>query len=134
MFSFIIYCHRTPTMRSKNWMHLHYHVMKNGRELVQSENPLSLTGGVLINVDRSLIDVDLSPTITILGATLWSHLNPADLNFLHLKLLVADLKRIKGFDTDRFTELHKTGLSWLSAQRSSRTNSGESRRMSRLVL
>ena len=58
--------------------------------------------------------MDLSPTLTILGATLWSHLNPNDHAFLRRSL--ADLKRIKGFTTDQFTELHKTDLSWLNAQ------------------
>ena len=58
--------------------------------------------------------VDLSPTITILGATLWARLNPDDLDIL--RWTVTDFKRIKGFSTDRFTELHKTELSWLNAQ------------------
>ena len=58
--------------------------------------------------------VDLSPTLTILGATLWSHLNPDNLDILLWRL--TDLKRIKGFTADRFTELHKTELSWLNTQ------------------
>ena len=58
--------------------------------------------------------VDLSPTLTILGATLWANLNPNDLDILRWSM--SDFKRIKGFAPARFTELHKTDLSWLNAQ------------------
>ena len=58
--------------------------------------------------------VDLSPTLTILRATLWAHLNPDDLDILRWS--VTDFKLIKGFTSARFTELHKTDLSWLNAQ------------------
>ena len=58
--------------------------------------------------------MDLSPTLTILGATLWARLNPDDFDILRWS--VTDFKAIKEFSTDRFIELHKTDLSWLNAQ------------------
>ena len=71
--------------------------------MVQSENSSCLTARAWIS---HLLHSQSSE------ATLWSHLNPDDLDIPFIGVL----KQIKGYTSDRFTELHKMGLSWLNAQ------------------
>jgi len=60
------------------------------------------------------IRVDLSPTLTILGATLWSQLNPDDIDILRWS--VTDFRSIDGFTPERFLELHQGDLTWLNEE------------------
>ncbi|KAF8912094.1 Ser/Thr protein phosphatase superfamily protein [Gymnopilus junonius] len=54
---------------------------------------------------------DISPTLTILGCTLWSHLNPDDKDILSWSL--TDFKRIRSFTMDAYEELHQQDVTWL---------------------
>ncbi|GBE87486.1 Ser/Thr protein phosphatase protein [Sparassis latifolia] len=56
---------------------------------------------------------DVSPTLTILGCTLWSALNPGDLDILSWSL--TDFRRITSFDPEKYVALHTAELAWLSA-------------------
>ena len=55
---------------------------------------------------------DLSPTLTILGCTLWAALDPKD-DDIH-KWSVTDFKRISGFKPDDFRKAHKRDVHWLA--------------------
>ncbi|PBK75748.1 Ser/Thr protein phosphatase superfamily protein [Armillaria solidipes] len=67
------------------------------------------SSGKLIVLDRTRFDV--SPTLTILGCTLWSALDPDCLDILSWSL--TDFKRIHGFDAAFYNTLHQTDLAWL---------------------
>ncbi|EAU92485.1 Ser/Thr protein phosphatase superfamily protein [Coprinopsis cinerea okayama7 len=54
---------------------------------------------------------DLSPDITILGCTLWSRLNPDDLDILSWSL--TDFKRIEGFTPEKYQAAHEQDREWL---------------------
>ncbi|KIY43830.1 Ser/Thr protein phosphatase superfamily protein [Fistulina hepatica ATCC 64428] len=54
---------------------------------------------------------NMSPTLTILGCTLWSHLNPDDKDILSWSL--TDFKRIRSFDMDIYEKLHRQDITWL---------------------
>ncbi|KAG6893421.1 hypothetical protein C0992_010046 [Termitomyces sp. T32_za158] len=56
---------------------------------------------------------DISPDLTILGCTLWSALNPDDLDILSWSL--TDFRRINSFNPDAYVDLHKTDLAWLNS-------------------
>ncbi|KAJ3551208.1 hypothetical protein NM688_g4841 [Phlebia brevispora] len=66
--------------------------------------------GKFIYLNRTRHDV--SPTLTVLGCTLWSALNPADLDILSWCL--TDFRRIDGFDPVAFTALHQRDVVWLN--------------------
>ncbi|OCH88535.1 hypothetical protein OBBRIDRAFT_83113 [Obba rivulosa] len=66
--------------------------------------------GTFILLTRTRYDV--SSTLTILGCTLWSSLDPSALDVLSGTL--ADFKRIKSFDVSTFSAVHKADISWLS--------------------
>ncbi|KAH9889490.1 Ser/Thr protein phosphatase superfamily protein [Cubamyces lactineus] len=63
---------------------------------------------VLLNRTR----YDLSPTLTVLGCTLWARLNPDDLDVLRWG--VNDFRRIQGFDPDAFQVAHARDAAWLA--------------------
>ena len=54
---------------------------------------------------------DLSPTLTVLGCTLWAELDPAELDILRWS--VTDFKRIAHFDPAVFQARHRADLAWL---------------------
>ncbi|KAH9928347.1 uncharacterized protein B0H18DRAFT_1118030 [Fomitopsis serialis] len=54
---------------------------------------------------------DLSPTLTILGCTLWSALDPENIDILVWGL--TDFKRIDDFNPDTYSECHIVDLAWL---------------------
>ncbi|KDQ12100.1 hypothetical protein BOTBODRAFT_424301 [Botryobasidium botryosum FD-172 SS1] len=54
---------------------------------------------------------DLTPTLTILGCTLWSSLNPEDLDILSWSL--TDFKRIEAFTPALYADNHDRDISWL---------------------
>lgn len=58
--------------------------------------------------------VDLSASLTILGATLWSQLSPDNMHYLSMKL--KDFHRINGLTPQAYNELHHTDLEWLNTQ------------------
>ncbi|KZW00679.1 Ser/Thr protein phosphatase superfamily protein [Exidia glandulosa HHB12029] len=62
-----------------------------------------------ILLDRTRYDV--SPTLSILGCTLWSRIEPEDLDILQWAL--TDFKRIEGFDPSAFQSCHEKDLAWL---------------------
>ncbi|KAG8996887.1 hypothetical protein FRB94_007986 [Tulasnella sp. JGI-2019a] len=66
--------------------------------------------GEFIFLDRKRYDV--SPTLTILGCTLWSALNPDDLDILSWSL--NDFKQIEGFNPDAYNALHLADKTWLN--------------------
>lgn len=66
--------------------------------------------GTFVYLNRTRYDV--SPDLTILGCTLWSSLNPADLDILSWSL--TDFKRIEGFDPEAYTAQHNADLQWLN--------------------
>ncbi|KAI0785939.1 Ser/Thr protein phosphatase protein [Abortiporus biennis] len=55
---------------------------------------------------------DISPMHTILGCTLWSALNPDDLDILSWSL--TDFRRIENFNPDAFIVKHQEDLDWLN--------------------
>ncbi|OBZ73205.1 hypothetical protein A0H81_06951 [Grifola frondosa] len=69
------------------------------------------TLGSFIYLNRTRHDV--SPKLTILGCTLWSALNPADLDILSWSL--TDFRRISSFDPETFVALHRADLEWLNS-------------------
>ncbi|KZT67410.1 Ser/Thr protein phosphatase superfamily protein [Daedalea quercina L-15889] len=54
---------------------------------------------------------DLSPSVTILGCTLWSALDPANMDILLWSL--NDFKRIDNFNPATYTKSHRADLAWL---------------------
>jgi hypothetical protein len=56
---------------------------------------------------------DVSPRLTILGCTLWSALDPKNLDVLSLGL--NDFRRIENFNPKSFDALHRGDLAWLNA-------------------
>lgn len=58
--------------------------------------------------------VDLTPSVTLLGATLWSQLNPDHLDFLRLAL--TDFKRVAGLTPETFVALHMADRAWLNQE------------------
>lgn len=81
--------------------------VKDSMDRLQSFQQSS--SGKLIVLDRTRFDV--SPTLTILGCTLWSALDPDCLDILSWSL--TDFKRIHGFDAASYNTLHQTDLAWL---------------------
>ncbi|CAL1707210.1 unnamed protein product [Somion occarium] len=69
------------------------------------------TLGKFIYLNRTRHDV--SPKLTILGCTLWSALNPDDLDILSWSL--TDFRRIESFNPDKYVALHQADLEWLNA-------------------
>lgn len=68
--------------------------------------------GRFIFLNRTRYDV--SDTLTILGCTLWSALEPDPSKREYLALGLNDFKRIENFDPDRFVAAHRKDLEWLS--------------------
>ncbi|RDB21730.1 hypothetical protein Hypma_010882 [Hypsizygus marmoreus] len=64
---------------------------------------------ILLNRTR----YDISPSLTILGCTLWSALNPEDLEILSWSL--TDFKRVYSFTPDAYKSVHEADLAWLTA-------------------
>ncbi|KAI0361759.1 Ser/Thr protein phosphatase superfamily protein [Trametes cingulata] len=62
---------------------------------------------VLLNRKR----YDISPTLTVLGCTLWARLNPGDLDILRWSL--SDFHRIDGFDPTTYQAAHARDAKWL---------------------
>ncbi|KAI0374290.1 Ser/Thr protein phosphatase superfamily protein [Pilatotrama ljubarskyi] len=62
---------------------------------------------VLLNRTRH----DISPTLSILGCTLWARLNPDDLDILRWSL--SDFRRIDGFDPTAYQAAHTRDVAWL---------------------
>lgn len=60
-------------------------------------------------LDRTRYDV--SSRVIVLGCTLWSQLDPDDLDILRWSL--TDFKRIQGFDPVGFQACHERDLAWL---------------------
>jgi hypothetical protein len=56
---------------------------------------------------------DLSSTLSILGCTLWSALNPDHLDFLSRSL--TDFRRIEAFTPTSYLAAHQTDLDWLTS-------------------
>ncbi len=81
--------------------------VKDSMDRLQSFQQSS--SGKFIVLDRTRFDV--SPTLTILGCTLWSALDPDCLDILSWSL--TDFKRIHGFDAAFYNTLHQTDLAWL---------------------
>ncbi|KAG6899946.1 hypothetical protein C0993_005069 [Termitomyces sp. T159_Od127] len=67
--------------------------------------------GTFVYLNRTRHDV--SPELTILGCTLWSSLNPDDLDILSWSL--TDFRRIDNFSPDAYDALHKADLAWLNS-------------------
>ncbi|KAI0653964.1 Ser/Thr protein phosphatase superfamily protein [Cubamyces menziesii] len=63
---------------------------------------------VLLNRAR----YDLSPTLTVLGCTLWARLNQDDIDVLSWGL--NDFRQIKGFDPSAFQAAHARDAAWLA--------------------
>lgn len=53
----------------------------------------------------------MDPTLTILGCTLWSALNPGDLDILSWAL--SDFRRIDNFKPSTYMSLHEGDVGWL---------------------
>ncbi|KAH0581699.1 hypothetical protein J132_00641 [Termitomyces sp. J132] len=66
--------------------------------------------GTFVYLNRTRYDV--SSNLTILGCTLWSSLNPNDLDILSWSL--TDFRRIDSFNPDVYAALHKADLAWLN--------------------
>jgi len=78
--------------------------------VTESTEPESAMGEfILLNRTR----YDVSPTLTILGCTLWSALNPDDLDILSWSL--TDFKRIDSFKPASYQSAHKLDLDWLTS-------------------
>ncbi|KAI0061039.1 Ser/Thr protein phosphatase protein [Artomyces pyxidatus] len=67
--------------------------------------------GTFVYLNRTRYDI--SPTLTILGCTLWSALDPADLDILSWSL--TDFRRIDAFDPAAYATLHAADVAWLNA-------------------
>ena len=65
--------------------------------------------GRLVLLDRTRYDI--TSTTTILGCTLWSHLDVAHLD--DVRASVKDFRMIEGFTTDVYQELHRRDVEWL---------------------
>jgi hypothetical protein len=63
---------------------------------------------ILLNRTR----YDLNPTLTLLGCTLWSALNPEDLDIISWSL--TDFKRIDSFTPASYKLAHETDVAWLA--------------------
>lgn len=67
--------------------------------------------GMFVHLNRTRYDV--SPTLTVVGCTLWSSLNPADLDILSYSL--NDFRCISFLSPRTYSQLHQTDLAWLNA-------------------
>jgi len=65
--------------------------------------------GRFVLLDRSRYDI--SPTLTVLGCTLWARLDPDELDILRWS--VTDFKRIGGLTSDVYQALHAHDAEWL---------------------
>ncbi|KAH7101866.1 Ser/Thr protein phosphatase protein [Auriculariales sp. MPI-PUGE-AT-0066] len=68
------------------------------------------TRGRFILLNRSRFD--LTPTITLLGCTLWAKLDPEELDLL--SFMLTDFKRIKDLNPSNFSAEHARDLEWLN--------------------
>ena len=68
------------------------------------------TGGRFVFLNQTR--VDLSPTLTVLGCTLWSSLDPAELPDLAQSM--KDFQRIEGLDPSGRSALHLSDVAWLN--------------------
>ncbi|KIP04268.1 hypothetical protein PHLGIDRAFT_202135 [Phlebiopsis gigantea 11061_1 CR5-6] len=66
------------------------------------------TSGRFIFLNQTRID--LSPTLTVLGCTLWSFLDPVELSANSVK----DFQRIEKFDASGRSALHLSDVAWLN--------------------
>ncbi|KAA1478524.1 Ser/Thr protein phosphatase superfamily protein [Dentipellis sp. KUC8613] len=64
---------------------------------------------ILLNQTR----YDLSPTVTVLGCTLWAALDPEYIDILSWAL--QDFKRIDDFNPETFVAMHRADVCWLNA-------------------
>ncbi|KXN81053.1 hypothetical protein AN958_06175 [Leucoagaricus sp. SymC.cos] len=78
------------------------------RASTKGPNGKALGQFVFLNRNR----YDLSSTVTVLGCTLWSRLNPDDVDIIHLSLV--DFRAIGGLDPEKFQALHRKDLDWLN--------------------
>jgi len=70
----------------------------------------SSTHGRFILLNRSRYDV--SPTLTLLGCTLWTRLDPEELDILSWSL--TDFRRIEGWNPTAVSTEHENDLGWLN--------------------
>lgn len=68
------------------------------------------TGGEFILLNQTRYDI--SPSVVILGCTLWSSLDPEFAPIISWSL--NDFRRIKLFDVAKYARLHKEHLEWLN--------------------
>ncbi|KAJ7134215.1 Ser/Thr protein phosphatase superfamily protein [Mycena epipterygia] len=78
-------------------------------EAAAASSPPEKPLGRFVFLNRTRLDI--SPTLTVLGCTLWSHLDPENIGYLRLGL--NDFHRIDGFDTDAYEVCYKEDLAWL---------------------
>lgn len=70
------------------------------------------SAGRFVLLDRTRYDV--SPTVTLLGCTLWSRLAQDDLDILRWAL--TDFKRIADFAPETYQALHAADVAWLQVE------------------
>ncbi|KAG6876118.1 hypothetical protein C0992_000914 [Termitomyces sp. T32_za158] len=68
---------------------------------------------VQLKLFKTVFFVSGNHDLTILGCTLWSALNPDDLDILSWSL--TDFRRINSFNPDAYVDLHKADLAWLNS-------------------
>ena len=77
----------------------------------QEQHPSTAVGRFVL-LDRTRYDI--SPTLTVLGCTLWAKLDPTQLDAVFNG--VGDFKQIRGFTLDTFQALHAQDAAWLEAE------------------
>ncbi|KAI0047035.1 Ser/Thr protein phosphatase protein [Auriscalpium vulgare] len=95
------------------------------RSTIQESSEAVMAFATRVNADASLGNFvylnrtryDVSSTLTILGCTLWSSLNPDDLDILSWSL--TDFRLIDGFNPETYSALHNADLLWLNSTVSS---------------
>ncbi|KAJ6590560.1 Ser/Thr protein phosphatase superfamily protein [Mycena vulgaris] len=80
-------------------------------EIAAANSPPEQRLGRFVFLNRD--GVDISPTVTILGCTLWSRLDPVYIDFMRIAL--SDFDKIAGFDPDAYEAHHQDDLAWLEA-------------------
>jgi hypothetical protein len=68
--------------------------------------------GIFMLLDQARYDI--TPTMTILGCTLFSAIDPDQES--SIRLFVPDFERIQGWDVDSHNTAHKSDLAWLNRQ------------------
>ncbi|KAJ7575090.1 Ser/Thr protein phosphatase protein [Mycena floridula] len=81
--------------------------LKKFAETVESDSKL----GTFIHLDRTRFD--LSPTVTVLGCTLWSALEPE--NVFHISMALNDFHQISSFEPEIYDKLHLADRAWLNS-------------------